>query len=83
MHEIIVYVLGVSGLLVLVGMLPPLAARLKVPYTVLLAAAGIALGALIQGAALGGLSGPVGDFFRSLGGLELSSETLLYLFLPV
>lgn len=84
MHEIAVYILGVSGLLVLVSALPPLAARLKVPYTVLLAAAGISLGALIQGlTALGGLAGPVGDFFKSLVELELSSETLLHIFLPI
>ncbi len=84
MHDIVVYVLGVSGLLVLVSVLPPLAARMKVPYTVLLAAAGIALGVLIHGASsLDGLAGPVGDFFKSLSDLDLSSESLLYIFLPI
>ncbi|HYG87690.1 MAG TPA: cation:proton antiporter [Azospirillum sp.] len=84
MHEIAVYILGVSGLLVLVSALPPLAARLRVPYTVLLAAAGITLGALIQGfTVLDGLAGPVGDFFKSLAELDLSSETLLHIFLPI
>ncbi|PWC31773.1 cation:proton antiporter [Azospirillum sp. TSO22-1] len=84
MHAIVVYVLGVAGLLLLVSALPPLAARLRVPYTVLLAAAGIALGALIKGATvLDGLAGPLGDFFVSLSGLDLSSETLLYIFLPI
>ncbi|WP_448188156.1 cation:proton antiporter [Azospirillum sp. sgz301742] len=84
MHAIVVTVLGVSGLLVLVSALPPLAARLRIPYTVLLAAAGIALGALIQGAtSLDAMAGPLGDFFKSLSGLDLSSETLLTIFLPV
>ncbi len=84
MHEIATYILGVSGLLVLVSALPPLAARLNVPYTVLLAAAGITLGGLIRSVtALDGLAGPVGDFFKSLAELELSSDTLLHLFLPV
>lgn len=83
MHGVFVYVLSVSGLLVLVSFLPPLATRLRLPYTVLLAAVGVTLGLLLQGfSAFDGL-GPISDFVDSLAELEVSSETLLYLFLPV
>ena len=83
MHDIVIYVLGVSGLLALVSFLPPLAARLQVPYTVLLAAAGVALGTLIQGFAGANGAGPFHDFLNSLAELDISSEALLYIFLPV
>ncbi|MBP2290502.1 cation:proton antiporter [Azospirillum rugosum] len=83
MHDIVIYVLGVSGLLALVSFLPPLAARLQVPYTVLLAAVGVALGAVIQSFAGVQGAGPVHDFLNSLAGLDVSSEVLLYIFLPV
>lgn len=83
MHDIVIYVLGVSGLLALVSFLPPLAARLRVPYTVLLAGVGVALGGLIQAFAGTAGAGPFGDFLRSLGDIDMSSEALLYIFLPV
>ncbi|WP_448205485.1 cation:proton antiporter [Azospirillum sp. sgz302134] len=83
MHDIVIYVLGVSGLLALVSFLPPLAARLQVPYTVLLAAVGVALGAVIQAFAGTTGAGPFHDFLNSLAELDVSSEALLYIFLPV
>ncbi|WP_207458359.1 cation:proton antiporter [Azospirillum sp. SYSU D00513] len=83
MHEIVVYVLGVSGLLALVSLLPPIAARLRLPYTVLLAAVGVALGTLIQAFAGTNGTGPIHDFLRSLADLNISSEALLFVFLPV
>ena len=83
MHEIVVYVLGVSGLLALVSFLPPLAVRLRVPYTVLLAGVGVALGAIIQAFSGAEGLGPLADFLNSLAELNISSEALLYVFLPV
>ncbi|MBP2315812.1 cation:proton antiporter [Azospirillum soli] len=83
MHDIVIYVLGVSGLLALVSALPPLAARLQVPYTVLLAAVGVALGAVIQAFAGTPGAGPFHDFLNSLADLDVSSEALVYIFLPV
>ncbi len=83
MHDIVIYVLGVSGLLALVSFLPPLAARLRLPYTVLLAAVGVALGAVIQAFAGTVGAGPFHDFLNSLADLGISSEALLYIFLPV
>src|SRR5215475_6668685 len=82
MHGVVVTVLGVTGLLAIVSLLPPLASRLNLPYTVLLAVVGCALGALV--AALAGVTrfGPVGDFFRALSGFGISSEALLFIFLP-
>ncbi len=83
MHDIVIYVLGVSGLLALVSALPPLAARLRVPYTVLLAAVGVALGAVIQAFAGTPGAGPFHDFLNSLADLDVSAEALVYIFLPV
>ena len=83
MHNVVFYVLGVAGLLALISFLPPLAKRLGVPYTVLLAVVGIVLGGTVQIGAGMDSAGPVSDFFRSLSGFDLSSEALLYLFLPV
>ncbi|WP_029006734.1 cation:proton antiporter [Azospirillum halopraeferens] len=83
MHPIVFYVLGVAGLLALVSFLPPLAVRLRLPYTVLLAGVGLALGALVQVGTAADGAGPVGDFLDSLAEFDLSYETLLHLFLPV
>ncbi|MBK4717907.1 cation:proton antiporter [Azospirillum sp. YIM DDC1] len=83
MHVIVIYVLAVSGLLALVSLLPPLAARLRVPYTVLLAAVGVALGLVIQTFAGQGGTGPFHDFLNSLAEMDISSEVLIYVFLPV
>jgi Na+:H+ antiporter len=47
MHDIALTVLGVTGLLALVSLLPPLAARLNLPYSILLAGVGCALGAIV------------------------------------
>lgn len=86
MHGVILYVLSVSGLLGLVSVLPSLAARLRVPYTVLLAGVGVALGAAIQTSYavidMEGM-GPLRDFVESLHDMNLPASALLYLFLPV
>ncbi|PWC34066.1 cation:proton antiporter [Azospirillum sp. TSO35-2] len=83
MHDIVIQVLGVAGLLALVSFLPPLAARFQVPYTVLLAGVGVALGAVIQ--TFAGMPGkdPFHDFLNSLAELDISSDVLLHVFLPI
>ena len=83
MHDIVIHVLGVAGLLALVSFLPPLAARFQLPYTVLLAAVGMALGAVIQTFAGMPGTGPFHDFLNSLAELDVSSEVLLHIFLPI
>lgn len=83
MHDIAIQILAMAGLLALVSFLPPLAARFRVPYTVLLAAVGVALGAAIQSFAGMPGKGPFIDFVNSLAELDISSEVLLHVFLPV
>ncbi len=81
--EVIVAILAIALALVLVSLLLPVAERLRVPHTVLLAILGAALG--IAGGALGGDTGrigPVGDFFEGLRAVGTSPEALLYIFLP-
>ena len=85
MHEVVVTVFGVTGLLALVSLLPPLASRLNLPYTVLLAVVGCLLGAVVAAGAPhvgGGDLGPIGDFLGALHGFGISSEALLFIFLP-
>ncbi len=73
-------VLAVAGLLALASLLLPAARALRLPYTVLLAALGLALGfAAISIPTEHGLGG---DFLSSLGAIKLSANGLLYLFLP-
>lgn len=82
MHNIGLIVFGITGLLALTSLLPGLAQRLKLPYSVLLALAGSALGLLV------GVRGdmPEGamatDFLTALGDFHISSEAFLVLFLP-
>src|SRR5437879_5234914 len=69
--------------LTLVSVLVPLAERLRLPHTVLLAVAGLALGFLGTWIARSGhVSGPLGDVFAGLQRLELSTDVFLPLFLP-
>ena len=82
MGEIIISVLGITGILALVSLLLPVANRLNVPFTVLLAGVGVGLGIVVV--SLGDTQGPgiVGDFFSALGGFEITAEAVLYIFLP-
>src|SRR5579872_6211665 len=83
--------LVIAGLLVVVGVSQPLALRLKLPPSVLLAAVGVAIGAFplitgqtglwgpLAGARAHGLASAAGLF----AGLPVSSETFIYVFLPL
>src|ERR1700752_2601318 len=82
MHDIALTVLGVTGLLALVSLLPPLAARLHLPYSILLAGIGCALGAIVVAVQDVTSMGLVGDFITALRGFEISPEAFLYIFLP-
>ena len=82
MIDIELTVLGFTGLLIVGSLLSPLAERLNLPYTVLLAAMGCALGAI---SVLNPQIVPVGllpDFMRAIGNFGFSAEVLLYVFLP-
>lgn len=80
MQDVVLVVFGVTALLGLVSMMLPIANRLNVPYTVLLALVGIGLG-LITTAEVP-LEGIAGDFVDSLRDLNLPSDAFFYVFLP-
>ena len=82
MQDVSVVLFGMAGLLALVSLLPPLATRLNVPYTVLLAVVGTTLGVFIRFSHLFDQFGMVGDFFRVLGEIHLSAEAFQVMFLP-
>ncbi|SOE46448.1 cation:proton antiporter [Orrella dioscoreae] len=74
-------VFGLAGLLALVCFMPPLAGRLKLPYSVLLAIVGCALGYVVH--VHDWAPRVVADFLDTLDLFEISSETFLMVFLPV
>src|SRR5215831_9054584 len=82
MHDTIETVFAVTALLGLVSLLLPLAQRFSIPYAVLLAVVGIAIGGItnLPPAYLPG--GVVGDLLAWLRDFGLSAESLLYVFLP-
>lgn len=71
--------LAVAVLLVVIGGIQPVAARLRLPPPVLLAIFGIGIGAASSFVPQGAFDG-VG---RLLQGLPISSETIIYVFLPL
>lgn len=74
-------VFGVVTLLGLVSLLPPLAAKLKLPYSVLLALAGCALGILIQVQPEAKSTVAI-DLLVALKQFEISAEAIIVIFLP-
>jgi CPA1 family monovalent cation:H+ antiporter len=79
-------ILGFALLLALIAPLPPLAARIRLPYTVLLAVLGCGLGVLtgfadqLEPGILGlGLT----EVLQAIGRLEVSSAVFLWVFLPL
>ena len=82
MPEIAVSILGITGLLALVSLLPPVAHRINLPFSVLLAGVGCALGVIVSLGQIVPQTGFFGDFFAALRGFEISPEALLYIFLP-
>lgn len=83
MQDIAITVFGLAGLLALVSFLPPVANRLTLPYTVLLAIVGCALGAIAAATRDAGGVWMVGDFVQALRNFDISAEVFLYVFLPV
>ncbi|MFA5665123.1 cation:proton antiporter [Castellaniella sp.] len=74
-------IFGLAGLLALISFMPPLAGRLRLPYSVLLAVVGFVLGVIIH--VHGWAPGVIGDYLDTLQHFEVSSETFLFVFLPV
>ena len=76
-------VLGLSGLLGLAVLMYPASHRLNIPYTVLLAVTGCLLGYSAEwGIDLQNL-GIIRDFLDSLNSFSISSDAVLFIFLPV
>lgn len=82
MHEIDMIVFGVTGLLILATLLVPLANRINIPFSIVLASTGILLGVILGLSDKGFLAGPPADFIKAISHFKLSSETLILVFLP-
>lgn len=80
MQDVVLAVFGVTALLGIVSLILPLANRLSVPYTVVLAVLGLGLGALASSDI--SIGGPLGDFLHALESFNLSSDAFFYVFLP-
>jgi monovalent cation:H+ antiporter, CPA1 family len=79
-------VFGIAGLLALIAVLPPLATRLRLPYTVFLALVGCGLGLAIgiaDSIHAGGAERPIVDLLHTLGSMPITSEIFLWVFLPL
>lgn len=74
-------VFGLAGLLAMVCFMPPLANRLRLPYSVLLAISGCLIAYATH--AYRWLPPVVGDFLSIINTFDLSPETFLVVFLPV
>jgi CPA1 family monovalent cation:H+ antiporter len=83
MPDIALAVLAIAVLLVLVALLQPLAARLSLPHSVLIAGLGIAIGGAAAAAGAMGSGGPLYEFAHALTGGEIRSEAILHIFLPI
>ncbi len=75
--------LAIAMLLVIVGAMQPLAARLRVPPAVLLAGFGIAIGTASGIASHNSLGAEIDRAARVFEGLPVTSETIIYVFLPL
>lgn len=83
MPDIAVTLLIVAVLLVAISLLQPLAERLALPHTVLIATLGVTLGVLSAFVGHVDHLGPIGDLLGGLAGLEFDARGFLYLFLPI
>src|SRR5215472_16373191 len=83
MLDVALVLLAVALLLVMVGGIQPLAARLRLPSTVLLAAFGIAIGGYSGMVSHSAFASRFDGAARLFQELPISSETIIYVFLPV
>ena len=81
MSTIVGTVFAIAGLLAVISILPSVAARLSVPYSVVLAAVGIAVGALSSAAGSTAITGPVGDMLLEWRDFTSSSIVFMVVFL--
>ena len=83
MSTIGLVVFGRGSLLALMSLLPPVAAKLRLPYSVLLAVIGFILGLVVSLRPDQAVPAPVlRDIFDALASVEISSEAFILIFLP-
>ena len=82
MYDPLLPVLAAAVLLLLASLLVPLAKRMKVPHTVLLALLGMAIGLLAAAVPPDSSLGPVGDLLSGMTSLGLEPDIFLAVFLP-
>ena len=82
MHDFLFPILAVAVLLVSVSFLVPLAERLRIPHTVLLAALGVTVGAAGLWLDSGKGWGVLGDLLHGFGQLGIPAQAFLAIFLP-
>src|SRR5271154_7267475 len=83
MLDTVFVLLVIAGLLVVVGISHPLAIRLRLPPSVVLAAVGVGIGAFPAVSNQWGLSGSVDANAGPFVDLPVSSVTFIYVFLPL
>jgi CPA1 family monovalent cation:H+ antiporter len=83
MFDAAIVLLVIAGLLVVVAIGQPLAARMRLPSSVLLAAIGVAIGGLPLLPRLLGLTGPFDASINLFASLPVTSVTFIYVFLPL
>lgn len=81
-HHAMLLVFGITGLLALAVLVVPLAARLKIPFTVMLAAVGVLIGLGSEMILLAPELGFLHEFILALNSLEITSEAVFFVFLP-
>lgn len=83
MIELTTVVLVIAALLIVIGALQPLAERLKIPPTVLLAAVGVGIGAFASFLLYTPLTDRFNEVVAPIVHLPLGSSTFIYIFLPL
>ena len=80
MHDLIIFILIISALLVVASLLQPLAERLKLPHSVLLAAVGVAIA--VTSVTLTQMKGPlvIREAAEAVSGLSFNSSTYILVF---
>ncbi len=81
-HTVLLTMLGIMALLTVAVMILPLAKRLNIPYTVMLAAIGIVIGLLAHMAPDDLSQGQISDMLHALHQMEITSEVVFFVFLP-
>lgn len=81
--DLIVVLAILSGLFVVIALSEPLAARLRLPLTVILATVGIAIGAAAAWFLRTDVTDALNPVANAILNLPISSETFVYIFLPV